>query len=159
MGVRVNPFFIACLCVLLARPVEARCYEPQEAWAEQLIRIHSELMVITLACKYGSHGEPLAAAYGDFTREHKPLLQRAEARMQAYYREGTCGEIDSLDSLRTTLANDYGIRVAEVKANRFCQQYRDKVVRMRNLSTAQLDREVQLASMVNETYNPLCSSR
>ena len=37
------------------------CYSPAELQAEHLLRLHSELMVITVTCRTGSQGEDLVA--------------------------------------------------------------------------------------------------
>lgn len=69
--------FLASLALLLtASHANAReCYTPDEARAEQLIRIHSELMVVGLNCQ---HRANLTDAYQEYKkiRTKKELLQQ-----------------------------------------------------------------------------------
>lgn len=149
-----------CMILLSSAPAQAQgsCYSPDELWAEQLLRIHSELMVITVTCKSSSKGQPLVPAYTGFTHRHQRAIARAEANMQAYYKAAGRhkGRVSSLDQLRTRLANEFGLSVAQARPRAFCRQYRDKVVDMQNLSSDRLDREVRLASVAKATYKPLC---
>ncbi|HBM90897.1 MAG TPA: hypothetical protein DD400_03345, partial [Rhodospirillaceae bacterium] len=145
---------------LLSIPAQAAesCYTPKEASAERLLRIHSELMVITVTCKTSSIGYELPRSYAGFTRRNAPRLKEAEATMKTHYEAIKKGQgVKELDRLRTRLANEIGQKVAQVGAPRFCQQKRDKVIRMQYLSPALIKQEAELAYDVGDTYKPLCS--
>lgn len=135
--------------------VSSRCYSPDEAQAEQVLRLHSELMVITVTCHYGSSGEDLVKAYTGFTRNNIDVLHDAEATMTGYYKKAYGGKgVDRLDKLRTMLANEYGQQIANASAPIFCNERRDKVLALYNATPASLQGEIQQVS--GKTYAPLC---
>jgi len=159
--------FIALAITLLSSSVFAatkaktiaskRCYSPAEVQAEQLLRLHSELMVITVTCKVSSVGQDLVAAYTGFTKNNIDVLHDAEQTMVNYYKKAYGGKgIPLLDRLRTKLANEYGQQIANVSAPAFCAQRRDKVISMHGASASAVQGEVLKASA--STYEPLCGS-
>ncbi len=146
--------------LLFSLPAQAAeaCYTPKEASAERLLRIHSELMVITVTCKTSSKGYDLPRSYTGFTRRNAPLLKEAEATMKAHYEGLKKGQgVKELDRLRTRLANEIGQKIAQEGAPRFCGQRRDRVIRMHYLSPALIKQEAELAYDTGDTYKPLCS--
>ena len=66
----------------------AGCYSPQEAEAEQGIRIHSELMVIGLNCAHmaDANGNNLFKEHQGFTKKHKELFATYERIIMNYMR-------------------------------------------------------------------------
>ena len=125
---RMMIFAVMLLVAVSPTLAAARCYDPEEVRAEQLLRLHSELMVITVTCRQGSMGRDLPGAYAKFTRDNIAALHDAEAKLVAFYKENFGGNgIDRLDRLRTRLANEYGQQVANLSAPIFCAQRRDKV--------------------------------
>jgi hypothetical protein len=140
-----------------AAKVNLNCYTPDQLQAEQLLRLHSELMVITVTCKTGSNGQDLGAAYGNFTKKHITALHGAEQTMIAYYKTNAKGNaLDHLDRLRTTLANEFGQKSADMSSTNFCAQYRDKVVKYDNIDGADVQNEVQRMVIAERSYVPAC---
>ncbi|MGE4351402.1 MAG: hypothetical protein AB7E52_04345 [Bdellovibrionales bacterium] len=138
---------LALLFVCLSSPALAggKCYTVDEVQAERLIRLHSELMVITLTCKQGSTGRDLVRAYTGFTQRHIRSLEKAEKILSHYYAQTYGGNgISRLDKLRTRLANEYGQQSANASAPVFCARLRDKVTSMYDsLSPSVLEQAVQ----------------
>ncbi len=133
------------------------CYTPDQAQAEQLLRLHSELMVITVTCRTGSKGEDLPSAYGNFTKKHIDVLHNAEQTMIAYYKANEKGNaLDHLDKLRTLLGNEYGQKAADMTAPVFCEQYRDKVLHFDAASGAEVQNEAQHMQIVERSYAKPC---
>lgn len=133
------------------------CYSPLEVQAEQLLRLHSELMVITVTCKQGSMGQDLVSSYTGFTRNNIDLLHDAEQTMIKFYKKTYGGDgVSRLDKLRTMLANEYGQQIANISAPVFCSQRRDKVLSMVKAPTAALQYEAQSMCTSNKTYLPSC---
>ena len=66
----------------------AACYTPDEAEAEQGIRIHSELMVIGLNCQHMARAgkKNLYLEYRDFTARHAQVFSDYETRLIRYFR-------------------------------------------------------------------------
>lgn len=133
------------------------CYTRVQAEAEQLLRLHSELMVATVTCRYGSGSEDLASAYTAFTRNHINEIKAAEGTMVDFYRNADGGDaVTKLDRLRTMLANEFGQKIASLSAPVFCSSYRDRVVELRDAGSDMLDGEVKRLSVSYPTYSPVC---
>lgn len=149
----------AIVSVLVASPAFAgpACYTSDQMKAEQLLRLHSELMVITVTCRQGSEGQALPPLYAGFTRKNLKRLNAAEKAMIAYYKGNDKGNpIDHLDRLRTKLGNEYGQKIAEVSAPQFCAQYRDKVAQFYGASPADLEDQARLMAVTEQSYVPAC---
>lgn len=155
------PLCLALAAVLLAAPGFAadQCYSSEELRAEQVLRLDSELMVITLTCKQGSKGQSLPAAYGAFMRNNADLLRQAEATLIHYY--GICygdSGVSHLDTLRTKLGNEASQEVADVSAPIFCAQHRDRVLWYYLSTGSKLQAEVTRMMQENKSYGRLCES-
>jgi len=134
------------------------CYTAEQMEAEQLLRLHSELMVITVTCRQGSQGEALPAAYGDFTHRNIRMLHDAEQTMIAYFRDNQSGDpVEHLDRLRTILANEFGQKSATMTAPEFCTAYRDKVLAYDAATSADVLNEVERMKLAERSYAPPCA--
>lgn len=133
------------------------CYAPKQLRAEQLLRLHSELMVITVTCRQGSDGHSLAPAYTFFTRRNLRLLRDAEQTMLAWYKSTNNGDpVGNLDQLRTRLGNEYGQKAATISAPKFCAKYRDKVPLFAGAAPADLDKQLRRMETVEPSYVRAC---
>lgn len=136
------------------------CYTPAEMEAEQLLRLHSELMVITVTCHQGSDGQNLVPAYTGFTHNNLNLIRGAEQTMIGFYKKHYKGDPTArLDRLRTLLANEYGKQIADVSAPRFCASERDKVVTLYNYAPASILGEAKREQISAHFYAPLCGEQ
>lgn len=141
MGIKFLPIVLAgVLLAFLPRQAFAdqECYSPAESKALNLLRLHSNLMVIAVTCHQGSQAENLGTAYGAFTKKNISVLRQAEHTMMKYYDDhGRPGQ-DELDHLRTHLANEFAKKVADMSAPAFCDTYRDWVVAYETSSPAEV---------------------
>jgi hypothetical protein len=136
---------------------EKACYAPEHTRAEHLLRLHSELMVITASCHYGTDGQYLPDLYAIFTRKNIRALHGAEQTMMAYYKTTTKNNpVDRLDRLRTRLGNEFGQKMARMSAPEFCAQYRDKVAQMNIATFAELESYVRRMEIAERTYIKPC---
>ncbi|MFA6279998.1 MAG: hypothetical protein WC612_04310 [Bdellovibrionales bacterium] len=149
---------IACFLPQAAAHAANHCYAPEELKAEQLLRLHSELMVITVTCKQGSTGRDLVRPYVGFTKRHTKAIQEAEATLINYYAKAFGGDgIPKLDKLRTKLANEFGQTIADESAPAFCARARDKVLKMYDdLSPTILEDNIRLYRS-SLSYVPQCA--
>jgi hypothetical protein len=153
-------YFLAIALAFIVSPAFAgdACYTPAQLQAEQALRLHSELMVITVTCHQGSDGQNLATAYGDFTKKNINILHEAEQTMIAYYKSNGSGNaLDQLDRLRTKLANEFGQKSADMKASAFCAAYRDKVWQFDALTHADILNEVEKMQIAEHSYVKPCA--
>lgn len=116
---------VAAVPAFAAAPI---CYSADEAAAEQLIRLHSELMVIAVTCKYGPGNVSLFDAYAGFGRSHNAALRSAEANMIAYYKRSGKQGIAELDRLRTVLGNEYSNEAAQNDTQEWCNRISSQMV-------------------------------
>ncbi len=150
------------LVALLPPPALAAnkaCYQTEQQQAEQWLRLHSELMVITVTCRQGADGQDLPASYGSFTKKNLSSLRQAEQTMLAFYK--TTGKVDAvskLDRLRTLLGNEIGQKVADMSAPEFCAIYRNKVVQLSDDNPVTVAQKVAAMPLSEHAYAPLCST-
>ncbi|MDR3449193.1 MAG: hypothetical protein P4M15_05510 [Alphaproteobacteria bacterium] len=152
-------FVLGLLLATVSVPAVAAnaCYTPEQMQAEQLLRLHSELMVVTVTCHESSRGQDLGAAYGDFTKRNIRVLHDAEQTMIGYYKAHKKGDpTEHLDRLRTILANEYGQKSADMSPPVFCTDYRDEVVKMETATPADVENEVQRMVIAERSFAPLC---
>lgn len=132
------------------------CYEPEQVKAEQLLRLHSELMVITVTCRQSSQGQDLVPAYSGFTKKNIDVLHNAEQTMISYYKANGGNAVPRLDRLRTMLGNEYGQKIATMSAPAFCAAYRDRVVAFYGASQSEIDGEVRRMEAAEKSYIKPC---
>lgn len=151
---------ISALFSLLTVPVMAasQCYQPEELRAEQLLRLHSELMVITVTCRKSSVGEDLVPKYTRFTKNNIKALHDAEQTLIHYYKANAGNGISQLDKLRTKLGNEYGQEIADASAPLFCGERRDKVVALYKAAPEKIELEVDRMVDQEHSYVSACSS-
>lgn len=145
------------VCVSVPSQAATRCYSPDEVNAERLLRLHSELMVITVTCKTNSQGRDLVKAYTGFTNRNIRSIKQAEATMSQYYAKAYGGDgIDQLDRLRTRLANEFGQQIADDSAPTFCAQRRDRVTAMYDSPPVSAKDERLGLYDISLSYDPVC---
>lgn len=146
-------FFLVSMPALAAN----QCYTPEELHAEQLLRLHSELMVITVTCHQSSVGQDLVPKYTGFTKSNIKTLHNAESTMMHFYKLNYGGDgVERLDKLRTKLGNEYGQKIADESAPIFCSESRDKVVNFYMARPEQVDAEVDRMVVETKSYERLC---
>lgn len=132
--------FLASLALLLtASHANAReCYTPDEARAEQLIRIHSELMVVGLNCQHRANLTDAYQEYKRFTNQHAYLLEQQDGVMEAFYASnGTAKPSRAVHNFRTSIVNKIASDAA-VRPDGFCTTYGSRLNFARGLNTQQL---------------------
>lgn len=138
----------------------SQCYSPNEVQAEQLLRLHSELMVITVTCAQSSSGDSLVPLYTGFTHTNLSALHQAEQTMMNYYKTNFSGKpVDSLDRLRTRLGNEYGQKIADLSAPEFCKRFRDKVATFYSETPEQVLQESLEMVKTSGSEHPVCGSQ
>jgi hypothetical protein len=155
-----SAILIGLTLLVLMAPLYAanQCYSADESKAEQLLRLHSELMVITVACHQGSNGENLVPLYTGFTKAHISILHKAGETLKRYYRAHFGGDgIAQLDKLRTKLGNEYGQKIADISAPLFCAQCRDMLVEMYVATPARIEEELQHLAATEKPYERMCT--
>jgi hypothetical protein len=153
-------FLLFFTVFLISTSVNARCYNSAEFEAEQGLRIHSELMVISLNCQQSTHGYGnLYIQYKDFTRRHRGLIAQYEQVLKNYYsRVGSTNPEKEINDLRTSLANKISNDAARMKPNAFCKAYGGRITQALGMSQDKLRRWAATPFAGHPTTRPICTS-
>jgi len=152
-------YFFSIFFFVLSVPAVAgtSCYAPEQMRAEQLWRLHSELMVITVTCRQSSVGQSLSPVYTAFTRKNIAALHRAEQTMVAYYKKNEKGDpLEKLDRLRTKLGNEFGQKAADLSSPVYCSQFRDKVEEFYAATKSDIDAAIGRMTASSPSYAKAC---
>lgn len=106
-----------------AKPAKpAACYNRKEHAAEQLMRMHTELMVLGLTCDSIFPEHKSFARYQEFTVKNRKMLSDAEAVLIGHFQRTGGGGTAKFDTYRTELANQISRRVGVIGSWSYCQQ-------------------------------------
>ena len=138
----------------------AGCYNSSEFEAEQGLRIHSELMVISLNCHKSSHRNGnLYMQYKDFTRRHQGLIGQYEQTLKNYFsRSGSANPEGDINDLRTRLANRISNDAARMKPNAFCKAYSGRITQALGMDQAKLRRWASTPFPGHPATRPVCTA-
>lgn len=130
------------LLVALSTPAAAAPCPPKPGQeAEQLVRLHSHLMVITLSCRTGGDGKPLAVPYQSFTQTNLQRIKDAERLLMQR------GGASKVDRMRTNYHNELSIKLAQLSPSTFCLTYRDDVAKAAALTSAALTEKLDAMAL------------
>lgn len=151
--------FLAVLSPAVVKAGNASCYNTEELEAEMLVRLHSELMVVTLACRTSSTGAPLPPSYTNFTRKYLQWIKNSEARLIAWFRRnGSKSPLARLDRLRTDMGNAYSQEIADLSPAGFCKKYRDSAMLAGAWNESDIKNRLTLLIAAYPSRAPLCGS-
>lgn len=105
-----------------AAPPKPVCYSRKEHAAEQMVRLHTELMVIGLTCQSIFPEHQTFLKYQEFTIKNKAVLSDAEGTMIGHFKR-TAGGAGRFDTYRTEMANEISRRVGVIGSYSYCQQF------------------------------------
>lgn len=151
--------FFVFLCVLIfSTSVQAQCYSAAEFEAEQGLRIHSELMVISLNCHQSTHRNGnLYIQYKDFTRRHQGLIGQYEQTLKNYFSKQGLNAESEINDLRTKLANKISLDASRMKPNVFCKAYGSRITQALGMDQAKLRRWAATPFPGHPVSQPVCT--
>lgn len=141
--------------VSFTAPAYAACMEKEAAAAEAAIKVHSELMVIALTCKYAPNGGSLIDMYTSFGQRNNSELRRAEANLVSYYRTTGGAGIADLDKLRTRLGNKYSSEASMYDTVEWCKTAAPKMVQAAYWNAQQFQ-QASAERAKTESSLPIC---
>jgi hypothetical protein len=142
---------------LIAGSAEA-CYTAREREAEQGLRIHSELMVISLTCNKVPGDEDLYHKYEHFTRKNEDLLSSYETTLLNYYdAEGVKSPEKKLHTLRTDMANNISDIAISMSTRTFCGRYASHLDQALDMNHERLRHWAQHVSPSQPMSERMCS--
>ncbi|WP_448206217.1 hypothetical protein [Azospirillum sp. sgz302134] len=136
------------------------CYSRAEHAAEQLIRMHTEMMVVGLTCKDVMPDRKPFNLYQDFTVKNRSLVSSSEAAMIDHFRKHSSGNpTRQFDMYRTELANEISRRAAVIGTPQYCATFVDRS-KIANELTADdlrtLTADEKSAGLMQLSSKPLC---
>ncbi len=135
----------------------ARCYNISQFEAEQGLRIHSELMVISLTCQRIPGHAGLYDKYQQFTQKNRILLADYENRLISYYKSnGSAAPSKQLHTLRTDLANEISQHAVSMSVTSFCSHFSSRIDRALSMDRDTLQRWARQVWPDQKTTAPLC---
>lgn len=103
------------------------CYSEAEHAAEQLIRMHTEMMVVGLTCQQVMPDKKPFNLYQDFTVKNRSLVSNSEAAMIDHFRKHSSGNpTRQFDMFRTEMANEISRRAAVIGTSGYCTNFVDR---------------------------------
>ena len=99
-----------------------RCLPFQNAYSEQVIRLHTQMMVTGLTCAEAFGQPDLQNQYRQFTADHADTIREAERL--TLIRLG--GNVSDFDRYRTEIANGEALMVTDLGSFRYCQARRPR---------------------------------
>lgn len=136
------------------------CYSRSEHAAEQMIRMHTELMITGLSCKDVVPEKAPFAKYQEFTVKHRPTISKAEGELMSHFRRtGKGNATNKFDMYRTEVANEVSRRASIIGTENYCQAF---VPRIENAVTLTPDEVRTLtadeknAGLMHLSQQPLC---
>lgn len=142
-------------------PATPACYNRAEHAAEQLMRMHTEMMVVGLTCRTVMPDKKPFDLYQDFSVKNRALLSSSEASLISFYkRSGSGGNATrQFDMFRTELANEISRRAATIGIPQYCANFVDRSVAAKDLTgddLRTLTSDEKNAGLMHLASRPLC---
>nr|WP_295834917.1 hypothetical protein [uncultured Azospirillum sp.] len=141
-------------------PATPACYNRAEYAAEQMMRLHTEMMVVGLTCRTVMPDKKPFDLYQDFSVKNRAMLSNSEASLIAFYkRSGGGNATRQFDMFRTELANEISRRAATIGIPQYCANFVDRSVAAKDLTPDDLrtlTTDEKGAGLMHLASRPLC---
>jgi|GEM_PF-1035003 len=116
------------------------CVSDEEISAEQMIQLHTTMMVTGLTC-HGAFRDPdLFNRYQDFTVAHSDRIIDSQGTLERYLGRTRGGNLARLfDSYRTRMANHEAQQVMSMSATQYCRDQYDRFYAIAEFSPSDLE--------------------
>ncbi len=148
------------LSIFAAAPVLAdSCYSEAEFEADRGLRLHSDMEVIMLTCRYSTQGEDLRKLYATFLKQNVGAIKGWENTIAKAYTGGGIGRSrnEIIDNFRTKLANQKANEAGRMGPKPFCKEWSDFVPFAAALSGDQVKAYVRAVDTARPTRRPPCN--
>lgn len=138
-----------------------QCYTPEEAEAEQAIRIHSELMVIALNCQHMTPRgwKNFYQQYQEITNRNAGLIGSYENILISYFAvAGRPNAELAFHDMRTNFANKVSTDAARMRPDIFCSTYAPRLPKVDKMTEADLRSWARDAARTQASLHPPCRS-
>lgn len=133
------------------------CYSPQEYEADRGLRLHTDLEVITLTCKYAATtAQPLRPQYDQFVKKYGASIRTWQDVVARAYAGTGGGRDEIIDNFRTALANKKSYESASMGPKNFCAKWSDFPAFINGLQPQQVYAYLRANDASRPTKRPLC---
>ena len=152
-----NPMFPDLVEFETQHPTGA-CTTDEEVLADQLIRLHTQLMITGLTCFVPYDDPNLFVAYQDFTRSFQGRIRDSQRTLGAFLGRYMGGNRNRLfDTYRTRMANTESQTVIDVSASRYCAAQQERFYTVAGFGEADLNAYLQEAAAYYRPHYPSCN--
>ncbi|KAA0572553.1 hypothetical protein FZ029_22955 [Azospirillum sp. Sh1] len=141
-------------------PATPACYNRTEYAAEQMMRLHTEMMIVGLTCRTVVPEKKPFDLYQDFSVKNRAMLSNSEASLISFYkRSGGGNATRQFDMFRTELANEISRRAATIGIPQYCANFVDRSVAAKDLTPDDLrtlTTDEKGAGLMHLASRPLC---
>ena len=141
-------------------PATPACYNRSEYAAEQMMRLHTEMMIVGLTCRTVTPDKKPFDLYQDFSVKNRAMLSNSEASLIAFYkRSGGGNATRQFDMFRTELANEISRRAATIGIPQYCANFVDRSAVAKDLTPDDLrtlTTDEKGAGLMHLASRPLC---
>lgn len=152
--------YAACLVMWLGMmplaAVAGECYTPDEFEAEQGLRLHTDLEVIMLTCKYDGYRRPLKDSYAIFLKKYSAQIRKWENTIARVYASSGGSRNEVIDNFRTSLANTKSHEASTISPRQFCITYANWVPAVASWAPEQVMNYIRTPDVARQTRKPLC---
>lgn len=137
------------------------CYTPEEAEAEQGIRIHSELMVIALNCQHMTPRgwKNFYHQYQEITARNASVIGDYENVLISFFAvAGKSNPELAFHDMRTDFANKVSTDAARMRPDVFCSNFARRIPKVANMTPAEFKNWAHTASQSGAS-RPLCAAQ
>ncbi len=131
------------------------CYSHTELAAEQMLRMHTELMITGLTCRQVMPDKAPFDKYQEFTVKNRDALSTAEKQMTALFRR----QSKNFDTYRTELANEVSRRASIIGTANYCRSFVPRsasAVSLSSVDLTTLTADEKNAGLMHLSQQPLC---
>lgn len=151
--------FVFILALMPSVALAAQCYTPDQFRAEQVVRYHSQMMVIGMLCG-GPYKQDTYAAYQAFTKRHEHTIRAEEDRLIAFFRQsGAASPTRALHDLRTGLANEMSMRAMNARGA-YCRSMVSRYVQAKKVDPETFRQWIKTLSPASDlrSTRPVCAA-
>lgn len=137
-----------------AGPAKPACYTRAQHAAEQLIRMHAEMMTVGLYCKEAYPNDKPYDVYQQFTVDKSSQLSAAQKTMIGFF-----GSESRFNAYHTAMANEASRRVTAINPSVYCKEFIDRIKDAQALSSDQvrtLTSDETRGGLMHLSSRPLC---
>lgn len=157
----VFSWMLACASMTLflsfALPAHAEsCYSQDEFDADRGLRLHSDVEVIMLTCRWSTRSEDLRKLYATFLKKNSGQIRKWENTIARSFASTGGSRNEVIDNFRTRLANEKAGQAAQMGPKPFCKQWADFVPFAAALTPQQLFDYIRTDDPARPTRKPKC---